>query len=405
MAHHHRGHRSSSSIEGELWFSMPSSTRNHQESSRVLEQSAYRATSHRRRAGSNSPPSSRTATEIPSIYTMDTNKPLPPSPSDADRRKRKSANLRSLLGRTQSGQLDPNHLQPQSYHSGHRQSTANTHLSVDTYSSYHHGYSRSMPSSPYDSDQGTSYDQPTNLPRAQSAAANYQDLSGYYTPPAQQYAETTYFSRPPRSSSLTAYHDTAPSRARTFPAEESMATSTMREGVTTRPRPHTWLSPTDSFSDPSQFSLFVQATTGLPEDSDPFSPTGRPQLQGSLFARRGGNDTIPLPAQNFQAVSPRTTDFRTDWQNYEPPPISHRTASGPPSRRSPPRASQRYQEETPHMAAVNRELEMLGLDEEGPDDELPDYAQSQAEAHAKRRAEASARARELEARWRNTRRG
>lgn len=50
---------------------------------------------------------------------------------------------------------------------------------------------------------------------------------------------------------------------------------------------------------------------------------------------------------------------------------------------------------------VNRELEMLGLsDEQGPDDELPDYAQSQAEMAAKKREEASARARELEARWR-----
>jgi hypothetical protein len=56
------------------------------------------------------------------------------------------------------------------------------------------------------------------------------------------------------------------------------------------------------------------------------------------------------------------------------------------------------------MAAVTRELEMLGLeDEDTPDEELPNYAQSQAEAHAKSRAEASARARELETRWRNTR--
>jgi hypothetical protein len=56
------------------------------------------------------------------------------------------------------------------------------------------------------------------------------------------------------------------------------------------------------------------------------------------------------------------------------------------------------------MAAVNRELEMLGIeDDDASDGELPNYAQSQAEAHARRRAEASARARELEARWRNTR--
>lgn len=66
--------------------------------------------------------------------------------------------------------------------------------------------------------------------------------------------------------------------------------------------------------------------------------------------------------------------------------------------------SYRQWQPPPHMAAVNMELEMLGLDDElALDDELPDYAQSQAEMNAKRREEASARARELEARWRGAR--
>jgi hypothetical protein len=57
------------------------------------------------------------------------------------------------------------------------------------------------------------------------------------------------------------------------------------------------------------------------------------------------------------------------------------------------------------MSAVSAELEMLGLDDDqGPDDELPDYQQSQAEMAAKKRHEASARARELEAQWRGTQR-
>lgn len=57
------------------------------------------------------------------------------------------------------------------------------------------------------------------------------------------------------------------------------------------------------------------------------------------------------------------------------------------------------------MNAVNAELEMLGLDGGSlqDDDELPDYAQSQAEMNAKKRAEAAARARDLEARWRGAR--
>jgi hypothetical protein len=54
-----------------------------------------------------------------------------------------------------------------------------------------------------------------------------------------------------------------------------------------------------------------------------------------------------------------------------------------------------------NLNAINLELERLGLadNERPPDDELPDYAQSQAEMAALRRNEASARARELESRW------
>jgi hypothetical protein len=58
------------------------------------------------------------------------------------------------------------------------------------------------------------------------------------------------------------------------------------------------------------------------------------------------------------------------------------------------------------MNAINAELEMLGLEDDSrDDDELPDYAQSQAEMNAKKRAEAAARARDLEARWRGARGG
>jgi hypothetical protein len=57
------------------------------------------------------------------------------------------------------------------------------------------------------------------------------------------------------------------------------------------------------------------------------------------------------------------------------------------------------------MNAVNAELEMLGLDsDESPaDEELPNYAQSQAEMDARKREDAAARARDLEARWRDAR--
>jgi hypothetical protein len=399
MTHHHRVHRSSASTESELWFSMSSSSRGQQEPSRASEQSAYRATTDRLSMSSTSSSSPRALTGIPLIHTtIDTNKPLPPSPTDSERKRRKPAYLRSLLGRSSSSHLDPAYLQPQAPHL-----TTNTSLSVETRSSHHHTYSRSMPSSPYEYNQVGSSPYSSSIPRANSAAANYPDSTEYepYTPPLQQ--QSTYFVHPPRSSSMNASFEMTPPRARTFPVDTSLVSPTMREGLSNRPRPHTWLSPTDSFSDPAQFSLFVQATTGLPQDADPFSPTGPPQLQGSLFARRSGNDIIPLPLQSSTAAVPRHEHLWTDWQDFEPPPFSHSSASMQASRLPRPEPHQQFQG-TSHMVAVNRELELLGLEDDNtPDDELPDYAQSQAEAYDRRRAEASARARELESRWRRTR--
>jgi hypothetical protein len=401
MAYRHHAHRGSDTVESELWYNMPSSTRHQQqqESSHASEQSAYRATTHRLSTGSTSAATSRAFTEIPSIHTtMDTNKPLPPSPTESEKKKRKPAYLRSLLGRSSSSHLDPNYLHPQPHPSSHRLSATSTNLSLDTDSSYYHAHSRSMPSSPYESNRATPSLQSGAVPRATSADIILRDSTNYqpYTPPSQQLTDAANLP-------MNTYFETTPPRARTFPTGTNVASPTLREGVSNRPRPHTWLSPTDSFSDASQFSLFVQATTGLPEDNDPFSPTGRPQLQGSLFARRSQNDTIPLPFQNSRSTSSRRPDPWTDWQNFEPPQFSRQAATE--QSYNPPQLQQPHSfQSTPHMVQVNRELEILGLDDDdAPDDELPNYAQSQAEAHERRRAEASARARELEARWRNTR--
>jgi hypothetical protein len=414
MAHHdHQRPGSSANTENELWFNISSSTRQQQQqqqqqgSSRASEQSAYRETNHRRSTGSYQSASTRSFALIPSISTtIDLNKALPPSPTESERKRRRPAYLRSWLGRSPSSHLDPTRLSPQPHQphqplqSNQRHSASGANLSVQTHTSWDHAYSRSMPSSPYEYGHNAPSSQ-SRAPRASSAAADYPDAMIYqsYIPPLHQPSDTTYFAQQPRPSSPSAYLDTTPPRARTFPSDTSSASPTMREGVSHRPRPHTWLSPTDSFSDPSQFSLFVQATTGLPEDADPLSPNDPPQLRGSLFARRSGNDVIPLPFQHEQTTTPR--QLRTDWQNFEPPPFTNQVISG--FSLSPSRNGDSLQlQQNPQMAAVNRELELLGLeDDDTLDEELPDYAQSQAEAHARRRAEASARARELEARWRN----
>jgi hypothetical protein len=403
MAHQLYGPARESSVDNELWFSMPGSARRQQEQSRASEQSAYRTTTKRIITTS-----SRSHSAIPSISTTaDTNKPLPPSPPrESGRRNRKSIGLRSMLGRPPSSHMDPTYLQPEQYITDQRYSASTTTLSIDTYGAHsHHTYTRSMPSSPYEYNQPSTSSNPALFARSHSSAADYPDTTQYqpYVPQSQLQAppHQAYPVRNIRSTSMNTYFESMPSRDRTFP--DTSSNPTLREGVSNRPRPHTWLSPTESFNDPSQFSLFVQATTGLPNEADPFSPSGPPQLQGSLFARRSGHDAIPLPSRDAPAGTSRTSHLRTDWQNFEPPEGVTRSMSVVNSSR-PSSGTYQASPESSRMNAINHELQMLGLeDDRVSDEELPDYAQSQAEAHAKKRQEASARARELEARWRNTR--
>jgi hypothetical protein len=404
----HRDHRSSRiQTENELWFNMPAARRQ-QEQNQGLEQSAYQSTSRRISTYSNS---SRTPSGVPSISTTsDLNKPLPPSPPESDKRSRKPVSLRSFLRRESSSHLDNTYLRPESYQQNQRHPTS---LNVDTNDHHRHNYSRSMPSSPYDYTQASYTQTPASLPRARSAASNYPDTTQYqlYSLPSPIQS-----SRPhqQRAVSMNPYFETtSPPRSRTFP--EPTLCSTARDSMPNRPRPHTtWLSPTEPFTDISQFHLFAEAMTGLPSDTEPFSPSAPPRLQGSLFARRSANDTIPLLLQNSQS-SARTQptrrpqrEQRDDWQNFEPPPlISSRSAPAPnhmlPVANPLLDLSEPWQP-PPQMSSVTTELEMFGLnDPQGSDDELPDYQTSQAEMAAKKRREASARARELEARWRGTR--
>ena len=406
MAHHdHRSIRMQSG--NELWLTMPVSTRRQDDHDCQLEQSAYQTTSQRISVCSTS---AITPPMIPAITTSsDLNKPLPPSPSGQDRRSCKPPSLRGFLRRESSSQMESNHLRPGSSH----QNRYSTSLHVDTNGHHRHSYSRSMPSSPYEFRQ-SSHQDPATLPRAHSSASDYSDVVQYqpYSPlPQHQYTRP----QQQRAVSTNPYFETAsPPRSRTFP--EPTLGVTARDNVYSRPRPHTtWVSPTEPFTDVSQFHLFAEAMTGLPNDAEPLSPTGPPQLQGSLFARRTTADIIPIPLQNPQDSS-RTQptrqpqrEQRDDWQNFEPPPLMWSRATSAlnhtlPVLNQPLDAYQQWQSPS-HMGAVTAELDMLGLnDPHGSDDELPDYQQSQAEMAAKKRQEASARARELEARWRGTRR-
>lgn len=376
----------------ELWFNMPSSHRQHQG-----EQSAYRATSNRLSWSSTTLIPSSKSPSIPKISTtLDLNKSLPPPPSEADRRSHKQATLRSFLrGRSSNNQLETSHPEETTgHHNRHR--SAGGHLSVDVQGYYQQQHSRSMPSSPYGQNSASTSSYPPPLARVHSANPSMQATAGYLP----------YDPTQGMSASADIPFEISPTRARTFPDTTVASPTTRRSSVTRKPRPHTWLSPTEPFADSSQFHLFVEATTGLPDDSDPWSPNGPNRLQSSLFARRPSNGAIPIPPQYAPAPIPDRTHQTAAWQSFEPPLISSRSVSAPMASTSAQATYQPFQADLlPHMNAINAELEMLGLDGDltPEDDELPDYAQSQAEMNVKKREEAAARARELEARWRGAR--
>lgn len=381
----------------ELWFNMPSLYRHHQP-----EQSAYQATSHRLGTNSMVPATSQMQLLVPSISTAaDINKALPLPPAEGGRRSRKPATLRSFLrSRSSSNHHDPSYLQPEPRAHHQRNLSVGTHLRVDVHGEYQQQYSRSMPNSPYGQSHEPVSTYPPPLARIQSTNSAFLDTTRY-----QPYSAAQDFSQ--RTNPNAALFDPSPTRARTFP-DDMISGPTARSGASSRPRPHTWLSPTDSFVDPSQVHLFVEATTGLPDDTDPWSPNGPNRLQSSLFARRPSHGSIPVLPQYVPAPIPDRTHQTASWQSFEPPLTSSRSVSAPMSSTQRQDAFQPcHANLTRHMNAINSELEILGLDRDGDhspdDDELPDYAQSQAEMHARKRQEAAARARDLEARWRGAR--
>ncbi|EMD59348.1 hypothetical protein GGP41_009213 [Bipolaris sorokiniana] len=390
----------------ELWYNIPASASRHQEEEEDgPELSAYQATAHRFSSYSSHP---TTPLRSPPIINSDLNKPLPPSPSNSERKPSKYSTLFGLLRREPPRQLDSTLLQPEPYQSNQRHSTD---LSVETHVRYSHIHSRSMPNSPRGFIQ-SSCSSAEHLPQTQFPATDFSETFHYqpYSTPPQN---PSSLSQQRRTVSSDAHLEMISPRTRTFP--DPTLNSTPRDTAPSRPRPHTTcLSPTEPFTDMSQFHLFAEAMTGLPSDTEPFSPSAPPQLRGSLFARRSTNDSIPLPLQHPQeSCAPPMRrpqrEQRDDWQNFEPLPLISSLAA--PALNDPQPSLDMFVDSyqpwqpPPQMDEVNAELELLGLNDPlRGDDELPNYQQSQEEMAERKRLEAAARARELEAQWRRTRR-
>ncbi|KAF9732240.1 hypothetical protein PMIN04_011189 [Paraphaeosphaeria minitans] len=337
---------------------------------------------------------------IPSIKTTaQFDKPLPPSPGS---HKIHKPGLLNLIKKKPYGHSDASHLRPAPLNI-HKRTSSNEKLSPGLPPHYHQ--SRSMPSSPLE----YSPPHPSHVQRAHSAAAQYPDVPQY-----QAYTPRPQITEQQRAVSLgTPFEpiDPRPRRGSTFPESSTMSSPIARESVSDAPRPHTWVSPTEThaaFGDTTDFHLFAEATAGLPGGFDAFSPTETPRLQGSLFARGSQNDIIPLLARDIPAQSVRVPVPDYGWVPRQAPRDYSVSSSALPqvSSSALPRRDLYDMDGPPsplrpNLNTINLELERLGLSdlERPPDDELPDYAQSQAEMAAQKRNEASARAQELESRW------
>jgi len=295
----------------------------------------------------------------------DLNKALPQPPSISSKTARNPSSLRGFSRREPPSQLKPTHLEPEVHPNRYPV------LNRGTSGSYHGNYSRSMPNSPRDPYQPTAPFDHTLRSRTEPSTFKYAESTTYKTQSC-------------------------------LPSDQSHPSTslnpTVRENNDCRPRPHSWLPSTEPLTENWQPRLFAEAITGLPDETECCSSSSPPRLQGSHFARRNGSDAIPL-LRPWSEATLSARRHTSNWQNSEPSAIMA-TRPEPDSRS---RAA-RQQQSTYHARALEVDLGMLGLDDERDfNDELPNYTQSQAEISAQRQLEASLRARELEARWRNTR--
>lgn len=168
------------------------------------------------------------------------------------------------------------------------------------------------------------------------------------------------------------------------------------------------------FDDEHQFRLFVEATAGLgpiPSMDDDFSPTipSSSRSQGRDPSRRHGSEAgaisspvaeTPTTVQALQhlAQMPESTpplqpersnlqSFGSEFDSWLQAPPSHQRLA---QRRSNPSMS----------SQASPEEDWQSVPDVSPiEEELPDYAASQAQAQASHRAEATRRAQELQRRW------
>ena len=162
-----------------------------------------------------------------------------------------------------------------------------------------------------------------------------------------------------------------------------------------------------AFADEEEFRLFVEATAGLPPEtsfrhsisvSSPSSSRRQQSRDYDMREYRGSSDVRSRSEHIVSPIEQTPTTMRALEQLAQLP---QATA---PSRRQRMEASPSGLDlwlPSPIRAVtpVTPDFGTYEEDSEGGDEELPDYAASQAQAQAGQRAEAARRARELQRRW------
>ncbi|KAJ5035266.1 hypothetical protein J3E74DRAFT_455845 [Bipolaris maydis] len=284
----------------ELWYNIPASASQHQEEEQDgPELSAYQATAHRLAHALLTQPRRLRSPPINKRRSQQTTTTL--ALKFRKKTKQMLDIVSGLLRREPPRQLDSTLLQPEPYQPNQRHSTD---LSVETHVRYSHIHSRSMPNSPrgfcsvalqqrrkFAPDSISSYGFLGDLP----LPAVFDTATEYgITISAATYG---FFRCPPRN-------DIAPNSHLSRPNPHS----TPRDAAPSRPRPHTtYLSPTEPFTDMSQFHLFAEAMTGLQATLNLFSQctTTAPRF---TFRSSEYYDSIPLPCSTPRNHPPHQCD-------------------------------------------------------------------------------------------------
>lgn len=150
----------------------------------------------------------------------------------------------------------------------------------------------------------------------------------------------------------------------------------------------------DAFASPSDFALFAEATSSLSIGDVGTVPVVRRPVQARQITPTRLPATLPpVPQESISSLEPLYSSS-----------FPQARAQSLPPRQSQPQVLTVRPSRTQFAAEALLGLENLE-DGENPDDELPDYAQSQMEATARQRWEATQRARELDEAWRRGRTG